>query len=167
MKAVSLLQVIVAMALAGCSSMSGLDAKDTFSCKAPDGVLCESMTGIYANAQQNNLPGQRVTGRGPVDIAPFDKSSMHRPDGDNMFAAIASAPVKTLAEKVGSCLRLQNLALRCLKPMALKRLVAQRLGAQEVTPSVPEGSASWRRKLDEPGVALCIQNRKLRLLAAR
>jgi conjugal transfer pilus assembly protein TraV len=67
MKAVSLLQVIVAMALAGCSSMSGLDAKDTFSCKAPDGVLCESMTGIYANAQQNNLPGQRVTHKGGSD----------------------------------------------------------------------------------------------------
>jgi len=64
MKALSLLPVIAAMALAGCGNMSGLDAKDTFSCKAPDGVLCESMTGIYANAQQNNLPGQRVTHKG-------------------------------------------------------------------------------------------------------
>lgn len=61
MKALTLISVAAAFALGGCSSMSGLDAKDSFSCKAPDGVLCESMTGIYANAQANNLPGQRVT----------------------------------------------------------------------------------------------------------
>lgn len=45
--------------LAGCASMSGLDAKSTFACKAPEGVLCESMSGIYANVQQKNLPGQQ------------------------------------------------------------------------------------------------------------
>lgn len=55
-----IISVAAALALAGCA-MSGLDAKNSFSCKAPDGVLCESMTGIYANAQANNLPGQRVT----------------------------------------------------------------------------------------------------------
>lgn len=46
--------------LSGCMSVSGLDANSNFACKAPDGVLCESMSGIYANAEQNNLPGQRV-----------------------------------------------------------------------------------------------------------
>lgn len=46
--------------LSGCGSMSGYDANSGFACKAPDGVLCESMTGVYANAEQNNLPGQRV-----------------------------------------------------------------------------------------------------------
>ncbi|MDE2430828.1 MAG: TraV family lipoprotein, partial [Burkholderiales bacterium] len=45
--------------LSGCS-FSGLDAKSSFSCKAPDGVLCESMTGVYANASLNNLPSQRI-----------------------------------------------------------------------------------------------------------
>lgn len=48
------------LALSGCGSMSGLDAKSSFACKAPPGVLCESMSGIYANAEQRNLPGQRV-----------------------------------------------------------------------------------------------------------
>jgi conjugal transfer pilus assembly protein TraV len=47
-------------ALAGCSSLSGYDAKTSFACQAPDGVLCESMSGIYANAMQRNLPGQRT-----------------------------------------------------------------------------------------------------------
>jgi len=46
--------------MAGCGNLSGLDSKDSFACKAPDGVLCASMTGIYSNAQQSNLPGQRV-----------------------------------------------------------------------------------------------------------
>ena len=61
MKALTLVPVAATvLALTACGSMSGLDAKDSFSCKAPDGVLCASMTGIYANAQANNLPGQRV-----------------------------------------------------------------------------------------------------------
>ena len=64
---------MVALGLSACGSLSGYDSKDSFSCKAPDGVLCASMTGIYANAQQNNLPGQNVhktaatpDGAGPV-----------------------------------------------------------------------------------------------------
>ena len=67
MNAARLFPAIAAMTLAGCSSMSGLDAKNTFSCKAPDGILCESMTGIYVNAQQKNLPGQRITHKGDID----------------------------------------------------------------------------------------------------
>lgn len=44
--------------LGGCaSSLSGLDGNSTFSCKAPDGVLCSSLSGVYANALQDNLPG--------------------------------------------------------------------------------------------------------------
>ena len=53
----------VVMALSACSSMSGYDAKSSFACKAPDGILCESMSGIYANARASNLPGQRGNGR--------------------------------------------------------------------------------------------------------
>lgn len=61
----------VMLTLSGCSSMSGFDAKSEFACKAPDGILCESMSGIYANAQAKNLPGQRVNTRGeaPVELS--------------------------------------------------------------------------------------------------
>ena len=45
--------------LAGCASMSGLDGSSSLSCKAPDGVTCDSVSGIYANAVRNNLPSQR------------------------------------------------------------------------------------------------------------
>jgi conjugal transfer pilus assembly protein TraV len=64
----SLVPAIGAVALAGCGSMSGLDAKNSFACKAPEGVLCESMTGIYANARANHLPSQRVNRRSDAEV---------------------------------------------------------------------------------------------------
>ncbi|MET3631939.1 type IV conjugative transfer system lipoprotein TraV [Burkholderia sp. 572] len=47
------------LGLTGCS-FSGYDASSNFACKAPEGVLCSSMSGIYANAMAHNLPDQRV-----------------------------------------------------------------------------------------------------------
>lgn len=61
MNTTTIVSAACAALMAGCASMSGLDAKSDFACKAPDGILCESMSGIYANAVANNLPGQRVT----------------------------------------------------------------------------------------------------------
>lgn len=72
MKRASLTLALAAVALSGCSNMSGLDAKSSFACKAPDGVLCESMSGVYANAKANNLPAQRV-GHGTPDPASSDQ----------------------------------------------------------------------------------------------
>lgn len=45
--------------LAACTNMSGLSGSSSFACKAPDGVTCDSVSGTYANAVQNNLPSQR------------------------------------------------------------------------------------------------------------
>lgn len=61
------------LALCGCASMSGLDAKSHFACKVPDGIFCESMSGIYANAQAKELPGQRVSQRANTE-APIELS---------------------------------------------------------------------------------------------
>lgn len=47
--------------LTGCAGFSGLDAKTKHSCKAPDGITCTSVSGIYENALIDNLPGQMVT----------------------------------------------------------------------------------------------------------
>jgi conjugal transfer pilus assembly protein TraV len=39
------------VALSGCaSSLSGLDATDSYGCRAPEGVSCISVSGIYANS---------------------------------------------------------------------------------------------------------------------
>ena len=43
----------------GCGSITGLDGQSGYSCKAPDGVKCDSVSGNYHNAIQNNLPSQR------------------------------------------------------------------------------------------------------------
>ena len=45
----------------GCGSITGLDGQSSYSCKAPDGVRCDSVSGNYHNAIQNNLPSQRRT----------------------------------------------------------------------------------------------------------
>ena len=63
----------LALAISGCSSMmTGLDGQGSFSCKAPDGISCASLSGVYANAVQNNLPGQRpqsITGKAPENAS--------------------------------------------------------------------------------------------------
>ena len=43
----------------GCGNITGLDGKSSYSCKAPDGVRCDSVSGNYYNSVQNNLPSQR------------------------------------------------------------------------------------------------------------
>jgi conjugal transfer pilus assembly protein TraV len=44
----------------GCVNMSGISGStDSFSCKAPEGIPCTSVSGTYANAVQNNLPGAK------------------------------------------------------------------------------------------------------------
>lgn len=53
---VSLLPLIAT----GCAStMVGHDGSSQFACKAPDGVTCSSLSGVYANAVAGNLPGLR------------------------------------------------------------------------------------------------------------
>ena len=54
---VALVLLAAAALLAGCSA-SGLDAKTSFACKAPDGVTCMSVSGVYETSRQNALPGQ-------------------------------------------------------------------------------------------------------------
>ena len=50
---------LCAALLAGCSSITGLDGSSQYACKAPEGVKCDSVSGNYYNALQNNLPAQR------------------------------------------------------------------------------------------------------------
>ena len=54
-----MMAVAVIMTLGGCTSLSGLGGESKYACKAPVGVTCDSVSGTYANAIHNNLPGQR------------------------------------------------------------------------------------------------------------
>ena len=59
-----LLLAIAATALSGCAPMSGLDAADSYGCKAPEGVSCISVSGIYANSS----PGGRLSRGQPAPV---------------------------------------------------------------------------------------------------
>lgn len=48
--------IFIPALMSGCMSLSGLDAKSDFTCKAPDGVSCMSISGVSANVDRNNLP---------------------------------------------------------------------------------------------------------------
>ncbi len=79
--------------IAGCGNLSGLDAKDSFACKAPDGVLCASMTGIYSNAQQSNLPGQQV--QKSTEIQASEMSASARSGSVMTQALQTGAPIRS------------------------------------------------------------------------
>lgn len=91
----TILAALGVVALSGCSSMSGYDAKTEFACKAPDGILCESMTGIYANAQQKNLPGQRVNRHNDGDAAPADLSRAKEGNGVLTKPIYSGTPIRS------------------------------------------------------------------------
>jgi conjugal transfer pilus assembly protein TraV len=44
--------------MTGCA---GIDSESHFKCKAPEGIGCSSLSGTYANAIEDNLPGSPVT----------------------------------------------------------------------------------------------------------
>ena len=52
-----------AAALAACTNLSGLGAASEFQCKAPEGIPCQSISGVHHNERAGNLPAQRM-GRG-------------------------------------------------------------------------------------------------------
>ncbi|HZX83279.1 MAG TPA: TraV family lipoprotein [Reyranella sp.] len=62
--------------LAACVNMSGLGGGSKYSCAAPEGVACDSVSGTYANALHENLPSQRALGTAPGDsAAPASKTA--------------------------------------------------------------------------------------------
>ena len=84
-----------AMLVAGCASrLAGLGGSPSYACKAPEGVLCTSVAGVYANSLRNNLPSQRPAQRGTdaaINVgtaARIPVASTASPDG----ASIRSAP---------------------------------------------------------------------------
>jgi conjugal transfer pilus assembly protein TraV len=76
--------------LSACSGLSGLGGSDEYGCKAPPGVKCQSVSGTYYNALQNNLPSQRP--RHPSGAAQLPASSPAPPTSRNgALATMTSA----------------------------------------------------------------------------
>ena len=78
--------------LSGCGSMTGFtDSGSKFACKAPPGVICTSVSGVYANVQQNNLPALQ-SGTSPT------MASYAMPTGGAAFpVAAAGMPIRSQA----------------------------------------------------------------------
>ena len=59
---------LAATALSGCAStLSGLDATESYACRAPEGVTCMSVSGIYANSTHGSLRPRSTTPKSPSD----------------------------------------------------------------------------------------------------
>src|ERR1035437_9578379 len=66
MNRIVVLAVLGTITLTGCSFTGLNNSSDKFSCNAPPGVSCTSVSGVYANALQNNLPSLREENKGIV-----------------------------------------------------------------------------------------------------
>lgn len=64
--------------LSSCANMAGLDGKSEFACKAPDGVVCTSVSGVYANTLAGTLPARRD---GNAQSAAPDSAGEAKPKG--------------------------------------------------------------------------------------
>lgn len=82
-------------ALAGCMSMSGTGGKSEMTCAAPEGVPCQSVSGVYANALAGNLPRAVATpSADPAAVAAAGQPTSYRRafDASGGVGAIRSEP---------------------------------------------------------------------------
>ena len=76
--------VFVTLLCAAAAGCAGVDSESTFKCKAPEGVGCSSLSGVYANALQDNLPG-----------APAKTHATFSQENAEKEQAIVGEPIKT------------------------------------------------------------------------
>jgi conjugal transfer pilus assembly protein TraV len=94
MKPVHCLSAFAALAvLSGCSTLSGLDSKDSFKCPAVGGVPCESITEIYDRSQAGTLPAQSAIGvksRLDNELSPLSPPTAIQPSKGVVRASLAT-----------------------------------------------------------------------------
>lgn len=86
----------VCVCLSACANISGLGGSAEYGCKAPQGVRCDSVSGNYYNAIQNNLPTQRQ--RHVTDAT--DSSPASRPQPVAAAAAASSVAAGTASSSI-------------------------------------------------------------------
>lgn len=80
---------LVCLLMAGCT---GIDSESHFKCKAPEGIGCSSLSGTYANAIEDNLPGSPVPKTGTYQ-ADEEKERAITGETPNTGMPILSEPV--------------------------------------------------------------------------
>ncbi|MEW5788298.1 MAG: type IV conjugative transfer system lipoprotein TraV [Pseudomonadota bacterium] len=79
-------------ALSACANMAGLDGKSEFACRAPDGVVCTSVSGVYANTLAGTLPAMREgTPQSAAPVSATDAESKHSADLPRSYGATPPA----------------------------------------------------------------------------
>lgn len=86
-----------AAALSACTNLSGLGAASEFQCKAPEGIPCQSISGVHHNERAGNLPAQRMGRAAPAAVAAGSASTAARAgslavSGDGSAEGGASQP---------------------------------------------------------------------------
>jgi len=83
------------LAMAACSTvdLGGVGAETKFNCQAPQGVACQSVSGLYANATAGTLPSQNTNPPGqtaPATSAPTTSAPAPRTPPSQVGAGTAS-----------------------------------------------------------------------------
>jgi conjugal transfer pilus assembly protein TraV len=100
MKYLVFVVIATSLTVSGCSSLSGLDAKDNFTCKATGGVSCENMTTIYNRTQARTLPAQQT------------QSASGGVDTTSTFKTKDTAPLMSTGATSGQALRSEPSVVR-------------------------------------------------------
>ncbi len=70
---------LVALSLSGCGSLSGVGGNNSFGCKAPQGVTCKSVSGVYYNTLDENTQREREKENAPKNAPKKDESRYYEP----------------------------------------------------------------------------------------
>jgi conjugal transfer pilus assembly protein TraV len=88
---------VLALALSGCaSSLSGVGGTERYACKAPEGALCTSVSGVYANSLHGAFrPAERQLPRAS-SAPPAAYGATPLAPGDSITADATGAPPRRL-----------------------------------------------------------------------
>lgn len=88
------------MLIASCGNITGLNGGSAYSCSAPTGVTCQSVSGTYHNAMNQRLPSQNAAQQNTTD-RPSPSSVRTLPAEENrpleQQPSLLSAPLRTSA----------------------------------------------------------------------
>lgn len=63
--------LLVVLTLSGCAStLSGVGGTDGYACKAPEGAMCTSVSGVYANSKQGTTKPAKPAEKSPASATP-------------------------------------------------------------------------------------------------
>lgn len=83
-----------ALALSGCAStLSGVGGADGYACKAPEGALCTSVSGVYANSAQGMTKPAKPPGHQSLTTTPviYGATSI----ASDKTAAVHGGPIRS------------------------------------------------------------------------